>query len=214
MTATERFRVFLPVFLTGTYAWFVGVAALVPNGSWLVRSCAIAAWLALVTAGFLESRWQTFVGLYGFLGASAACWILVPGSATSLSVLIGWVAFTLAWGALVPRRGLERVDPGPVLAPRSRPSRTAAFLPICFGAVGLFLLFRPLSLERPGVRVLALVLALAGALAALRVGSALGSEQQVPTEVRWSSVWTRARGALFLLVVAIAACVWWVREMS
>ena len=202
------------MFLTGTYAWFVSVATLVPNGSWLVRVCAVTAWLALLVAGFLESRWQTFVGLYGFLGASAACWVLVPGSPTSLSVVLGWVAFTLSWGALVPRRGLERVDPGPVLAPRTRPSRTAAILPVSFGAVGLLLLLRPLAIERPAVRVLALALALAGALSALRVGSALGSEQQVPTDVRWSSVWVRARGALFLLAVAVAACVWWARDNS
>lgn len=202
-----RLRRFLPVLLTGAYAWALSVlpAARAPGAPRLAQVLAGLALALLAGAGLSPSAGlATALGIYGFLGASALVWGLSPGGPTSAWTLLAWIAFPLAWGALSVPPARDQLDSGPVLAPRRPASRGAVAFVTIGAAAGFFLLREPDAIDRPAVRVLGLLMALVGALGLVQVSSRLGSDWQLEAQEPLRRALARAKAPLLLLAAAAA----------
>lgn len=182
----RRSRLFAAV-ITGTYAWALTVLApLSVHGA--ASPAGVTAGLALLSLLLSPlvppGRWALVFALDLFVGLSFVSWwvgshqLVEPPFAVFGS--FGWLAYTLALGALsTPERVDAASDPGPALEPRTRPSRlSAAVLALVVLGV-LVILGAAWQVERPGVSVLAHVVALCTVLLVLRSGAHLSTYVQV-----------------------------------
>lgn len=177
----------LATIITGTYSWALTVLPpLSVHGG--VSATGVTAVLAL--ASLLLSplappgRWALLLALDLFVGFSFLSWLLGSDQLVDPPFAVfgtfGWLAYTLALGALsTPEEAREVLDPGPVLPPRTPPSRlSAAVLGLVVLGV-LVILGAAWQIERPAVSVLGHVVALATVLLALRSGAQVSTYVQV-----------------------------------
>ncbi len=179
----------LPVALIGLYAWGVSVApaalrAEAPLGATVSALVAVAALLGalLVRRNF----WSLVWGVDVFFGACGVCWWSLGqadlAERPGLLGVLGWLAYTLAWGALSKpvlnkEREVARV-PGAVLEPRVRPSRTALFVVLPLLLLTPLLLAAPAGVERDAAAVLGQVVVLILLVLLVRSGAAWGAQLQ------------------------------------
>ncbi len=162
------------------YAWAttVAVPALRTGAGFWARVCALAALSCVVLAVTLLSTRPTtarWVGIYGFVGTSVACWALLGAERLAfmrdpaLGVLgaLGWAAFAFGWGA-VRRLGTVPEEHPAALRGQPLPARAQlsaqALVASAMGALGagacVFLAWR---IERPAHALFGHLVALAAA---------------------------------------------------
>lgn len=177
----------VPAVLAGTYSWAVTVlpAASSPGASLLSSVAAGVGLLALLVSPMLpQGRWSMITALDLFVGASILSWWGARNAEFALPFGVfgsfGWLAYTLALGALsTPPRLPEATDPGPELHPRTPPSKAAV---VVLGVVvlsSLALLAAAWRVERPGLAVLAHIIALSVILLSLRTAALMAVHFQV-----------------------------------
>lgn len=210
-----------PIF-PSLYAWAatVAVPSLSPEVGLAARACAVLALAACVAAAVVLPRssvWARRLGIYGFLAACVACWVLLgeqrAGGSPVRAVLgsLGWAAFAFGWGAVRQLGSVPEEHPAALLglslpARRALPWRSPAALVV--GLVGATLcLVLPWRIERMPHAALGhlLGLATAGALLIVSGRLAVAPEGAAP---RWYPPARRLQNAavpLGLLGIFLAA---------
>lgn len=194
----------ISVVLTGTYSWALTVLPPVAEAGPLSPTgvCAGLAIVSLLASPLLPpGRWALVASLDVFVGACLLAWFFSMNSAVEPPFAVfgsfGWLAYTLALGSLsTPPRAAEPPASGPVLEPRTKPSRLSAVaLAVCVG-LSFLLMGAAWKVERPAVAVLAQVFALTAVLVLLRSGAHLSTYLQV-------------RGTKLSTAPRVRAGVWW-----
>lgn len=179
----------LNLFVSGIYAWLATVA--IPawtSGHFAARVFALLA-LVLLSGGLATLGRHPAIGratvLVGFVGASAATWLLVEREldvqqlepVRAASGAVGWMLFAFGWGAVRNVGSIPENDPrvirGELLTARQTPTRSTyvVFSLSLLGALAPWLL--AWRVTRPEHALLAHAAGLACAIAMVSVGAEL-----------------------------------------
>jgi hypothetical protein len=156
----------LPPVLVGAYCWVASVWPAVPRGGSALTAqlLAGAAAVCLLAVPLVPRRFSLVVGLDAFVAACLGVWLLALARGEKLELgppaLLGWLAFTLAWGAVSKPQAAPEPERGPPLDARSQPGRLLPLLALsALLALPGLLLISPAP-DRPLVAVLARLVAL------------------------------------------------------
>lgn len=207
------------------YAWAVSVAlpSLDEGVGAAPRSVAVLALGAAVAAGLLIGRsplWSRLLGIYGFVGLSVVCWLLLGSAPLSVSsgrsILggLGWAAFAVGWGAVrrlgsVPEEHPAVVRGGALEAHGTPPWRGTVAVGLALVGAALCMVL-PWRIERMPHAALGHLAGLAAAGSLLIVAGRLSGLPHTPHHR--AAAGTRLRGAavpLGLLVLLLSVGLGW-----
>ncbi len=210
----------------GLYAWLATVALPVAQrgAPWSARGAALLAVLALGGAFVLSSprpRLSRSLGVYGFLLACLAAWVLLGARlrADQLDPVrgalgaVGFLLHALAWGAS-PREpdaeGLDNLVPGLPLQPRYQAPRAGAFVLGGGIAIALLPMAVAFAVERPGASLLAHAVAVGAGLLVIGAATEVALQVGRPRVARsWRARATRVVWPLGMLTLALGLGLIW-----
>lgn len=209
--------------VSGLAAWFITVAPIVGSGR-VGLSPKLAAFVALAScclgSAVLASRPRLarWLGIHGFVGASAAAWVLVRdvraiSMVDPVRALLGalaWLIFAAAWSHpwSIPDRHLRDAPPGAStgLVPRRTMPRSVLFIGALGPMASLGALCLALEVDEPSRAVWARALAVLAAVT-LTTSSANLADAATRDDVRGSvRRWPLDRHALRPMLVVLVLC--------